>query len=299
MPTVAPRPAAANDPRPPTLAEQAHPPAVWVKGRRLTQLPADLYIPPDALEVFLETFAGPLDLLLYLIRRQNLDILEINVATITAQYMEYVEAMKAVRFELAADYLLMASLLAEIKSRTLLPRPPADAEDDEDPRAQLIQRLQEYERYKDAADSLDRLPRLGRDLHPASAAPPKIERTTPPPQVDLRDLPAAFADLLQRTRLFQTHQVTLEKLSTRERMAAILLRLQKGGPKGGPRGGFVPFVAQFHPTEGRLGLLVTFLAIMELLKESHIDIVQRDLYGPIHLRARNPQTHSGSPTHEQ
>lgn len=274
--------AAANDPE--KNAEehgpaQAEMPFAIVLGEKFTEIPRDLYIPPDALEVFLETFEGPLDLLLYLIRRQNLDILEINVAEITQQYMVYVELMKAIRFELAAEYLLMAALLAEIKSRTLLPRQPRDDEDDEeDPRAQLILKLQEYERYKEAAEAIDELPRLGRDLFSTALEPPEMETSIPEPDVELKELLVVFAEVMHRADMFKTHQVMLEKLSTRERMAQVLERLQSEK--------FVPFIQLFTVEEGRLGVVVTFLALMELIKESLVEIVQNEAYGPIHVKAR-------------
>ena len=257
---------------------QAEMPFAIVLGEKVTEIPQDLYIPPDALEVFLETFEGPLDLLLYLIRRQNLDILTINVAQITTQYMAYVEIMKAVRFELAAEYLLMAALLAEIKSRTLLPRQTQEDDDEEDPRAQLILKLQEYERYKEAAESIDELPRLGRDLYSTAVEPPELETSIPEPDVELKELLVVFAEVMHRADMFKTHQVMLEKLSTRERMAQMLERLQSES--------FVPFIQLFTVEEGRLGVVVTFLALMELIKESLVEIVQNEAYGPIHVKVR-------------
>ncbi|WP_410000354.1 segregation and condensation protein A [Halomonas sp. I1] len=246
----------------------------------ITQLPEDLYIPPEALRVFLETFEGPLDLLLYLIRRQNLDILAINVATITHQYIEYVELMKAMEIELAGEYLLMAAMLAEIKSRTLLPRPPreGDEEDEEDPRAELIRRLQEYERLKNAAESLADLPRLGRDWFPARAALPPIESRVIHPDVELDELLGALAGILRRAELNQSHQISREVLSTRERMLAIMGRLSHEH--------HTPFESLFQLEEGRAGVVVTFMAILELAKESLIEIVQNAPLSPIHVRAR-------------
>jgi segregation and condensation protein A len=263
---------------------QAEMPFAIVLGEKITQIPQDLYIPPDALEVFLETFEGPLDLLLYLIRRQNLDILEINVAQITEQYMAYVEIMKAIRFELAAEYLLMAALLAEIKSRTLLPRQTQEDDDEEDPRAQLILKLQEYERYKEAAEAMDELPRLGRDLYSTAVEPPELETSIPEPDVELKELLVVFAEVMHRADMFKTHQVMLEKLSTRERMAQVLERLQSES--------FVPFIQLFTAEEGRLGVVVTFLALMELIKESLVEIVQNEAYGPIHIKAREQSLES-------
>ncbi|WP_235048522.1 MULTISPECIES: ScpA family protein [unclassified Halomonas] len=246
----------------------------------ITELPEDLYIPPEALKVFLEAFEGPLDLLLYLIRRQNLDILAIDVAAITHQYIEYVELMKAMEIELAGEYLLMAAMLAEIKSRTLLPRPPKEGGDDEeeDPRAELIRRLQEYERLKHAAEALAELPRLGRDWFPAQAALPPLESRVIHPEVGLDELLGALAGILRRAELNQTHQISREGLSTRERMLAIMARLEGGH--------FTPFEALFTLEEGRAGVVVTFMAILELAKETLIEIVQNAPLSPIHVRSR-------------
>ncbi|WP_416139628.1 segregation and condensation protein A [Halomonas sp. HK25] len=248
----------------------------------ITELPEDLYIPPEALRVFLEAFEGPLDLLLYLIRRQNLDILAIDVAAITRQYIEYVELMKAMEIELAGEYLLMAAMLAEIKSRTLLPRPPKEGGDDEeaDPRAELIRRLQEYERLKNAAEALAELPRLGRDWFPAKAALPPLESRVIHPEVELSELLGALAGILRRAELTQTHQISREVLSTRERMLAIMERLAHDH--------FTPFEALFSLEEGRAGVIVTFMAILELAKEAMIEIVQNAPLSPIHVRARAP-----------
>ncbi len=258
---------------------QGEMPFAMVEGKAFTNLPSDLYIPPDALEVILEAFEGPLDLLLYLIRRQNLDILEINVADITRQYMGYVEMMTAMRFELAAEYLVMAAMLAEIKSRMLLPRPPeAEEEEGEDPRAALIRRLQEYERFKTAAEDMDELPRMGRDVHQASATGPDRKLTRPEPEVDLKEVLVALADVLRRADMFESHQVEKEKLSTRERMTQVLDKIRHRQ--------FVPFVSLFKAEEGRLGVVVTFLAVMELVKESLLELVQNEAFGAIHVRAR-------------
>ena len=266
-------------PSAPAGPRQGEMPFAMVEGKAFTDLPSDLYIPPDALEVILEAFEGPLDLLLYLIRRQNLDILEINVADITRQYMSYVEMMTAIRFELAAEYLVMAAMLAEIKSRMLLPRPPeAEEEEGEDPRAALIRRLQEYERFKTAAEDMDELPRVGRDVHQASASGPDRKLTRPEPEVDLKEVLVALADVLRRADMFESHQVEKEKLSTRERMTQVLDKIKHRQ--------FVPFVSLFRAEEGRLGVVVTFLAVMELVKESLLELVQNDAFGPIHVRAR-------------
>jgi len=269
--------AVASEGRRRLLPQQGEMPFAIVNGKEIMELPKDLYIPPEALEVFIEAFEGPLDLLLYLIRRQNIDVLQVNVAEITGQYMEYVDLMQALQLELAAEYLLMAAMLAEIKSRMLLPR-QADDEDEEDPRAELIRRLQEYERYKRVAEELDELPRVGRDLYIAGARAPNMEHQRPHPEVDLRQILVALADVLRRAEMFESHQVQFEKLSTRERMARVLDRLR--GQQ------FVPFVALFSASEGRQGVVVTFLAIMELIKESLVEIVQSENFAPIHVKAR-------------
>jgi segregation and condensation protein A len=260
------------------LPEQVEMPFAIVHGKSITELPKDLYIPPDALEVILEAFEGPLDLLLYLIRRQNLDILDINVAEITRQYMQYIELMDAMQFELAAEYLVMAAMLAEIKSRVLLPRSSEAEEDEEDPRAQLIRRLQEYERFKQAAEDLDALPREGREVYLGGAEPPERESRRADPPVEMKELLLALAEVLRRADMFESHQVERERLSTRERMSQVLEKL-KGGQ-------FTPFVTLFTVNEGKLGVVVTFLAIMELVKESLVELLQTETYGPIHVRAR-------------
>ena len=259
-------------------SQQGEMPFAVVAGKAVTELPKDLYIPPSALEVFLEAFEGPLDLLLYLIKRQNLDILEINVAEITEQYMQYVGMMDAMQFELAAEYLLMAAMLAEIKSRMLLPRSNELEDDEEDPRAQLIRRLQEYERFKQAAEDIDEAPRMGRDIYQASAQPPDFDQEKPEPDVDMKELLLALNDVLRRADMFESHLVTQEKLSTRERMTEVLARLSTDS--------FTPFVSLFTVDEGRLGVVVTFLAIMELIKETLVEMVQTEPFGPIHVKAR-------------
>ena len=259
------------------LPEQGEMVFALVEGEAMTEIPKDLYIPPDALEIFLETFEGPLDFLLYLIKRENIDILEINVADITDQYMTYVELMEAAQFELAAEYLVMAAMLAEIKSRILLPRDEEEIEE-VDPRMELIRRLQEYERYKQAAENIDSLPRLDRDLHSAQAALPVIERVQPNPVVDLTDVLQALSNVLRRADMFGHHHIQLETLSTREKMSEILANLSSSD--------FVPLNSLISREEGRLGVVVTFLAIMELMKDSLIEIVQTDSFGPIHLKSR-------------
>ena len=254
-------------------------PFAFVAGKAVTELPKDLYIPPDALEIFLEAFEGPLDLLLYLIKRQNIDILEINVADITDQYMSYVDLMEASQFELAAEYLVMAATLAEIKSRILLPRQSEEEVDEEDPRMLLIKRLQEYERFKKAAENINDLPRMERDTYSGSAGLPKIERVTPNPEVELQTVLVHLANVLKRVEMFEHHHIQRETLSTREKMSEILARVSAGN--------FVPLVSLLLKDEGRLGVVVTFLAVMELMKDSMIEIVQSDPFGPIHLKVRN------------
>ena len=249
-----------------------------VYGEAVTELPQDLYIPPDALEVFLEAFEGPLDLLLYLIRKQNIDILDIPVAEITRQYMGYVELMKSVRLELAAEYLVMAAMLAEIKSRMLLPRSATVEEDELDPRAELIRRLQEYERFKAASEDLDELPRVGRELHVPRVEAPEARARKLLPEVSLEELLLSMAEVLRRADLFESHQISREALSTRERMSQVLERL-KGGA-------FVPFVALFNAEEGRAGVVVTFIAVLELIKEALVELVQNEAFAPIHVRLR-------------
>jgi len=258
--------------------QQVFPFAV-VQGESLTELPSDLYIPPAALEVFLDAFEGPLDLLLYLIKRQNLDILEINVAKLTEQYMQYVRLMDVMQFELAGEYLVMAAMLTEIKSRMLLPRSQEIDEDEDDPRAQLIRRLQEYERFKQAAEDIEALPRVERDIFLAEVAPPRDDRPRPQPDIALQELLTALGEVLHRADMFESHKVQLEPLSTRERMGKLLDQLH--GSEG-----FVPFAAFFTSQEGRAGVVVTFLAMMELIKESLVEIVQTDPFAPIHLRLR-------------
>lgn len=257
-------------------AEQA--PLARVSGKPVVDLPRDLYIPPDALAVFLEAFEGPLDLLLYLIRRQNMDILDIDVSEITKQYMDYIGAVETMRFELAAEYLVMAATLAEIKSRMLLPRQETEDEEEIDPRAELIRRLQQYERFKQAAEDIDQMPRLERDNFTGSAALPKMPSSQPHPDVDLREILLALQGVLKRADLFTSHHVERERLSTRERMSAILSVLRDDQ--------FVTFESLFTLEEGRLGVVVSFLATLELVKEQLIEVVQAEVLGPIHVRAR-------------
>lgn len=249
-----------------------------VRGEAVRELPTDLYIPPEALEVFLETFEGPLDLLLYLIRRENLDILDIKVAVITEQYMAYVELMKAMQLELAGEYLVMAAMLAEIKSRMLLPRPVSEHDDEDDPRAELIRRLQEYEQIKSAAEDIDALPRLERELFPVRAERPELVRRHADPEVDLRELLVALGEVLRRAEMYQHHSIQLEPLSVRERMSDVLQRV-------GQSRDFLAFGALFRIEEGRMGVVVTFLALLELLREGLLDLVQNEPFAPIYVRA--------------
>jgi segregation and condensation protein A len=257
--------------------QQSEMPFAVVEGEPMTELPRDLYIPPDALQVFLEAFEGPLDLLLYLIRKQNLDILDIPIAEITRQYMKYIDVMAELQLELAGEYLLMAAMLAEIKSRMLLPRPAsAEGHDEDDPRAELVRRLQEYERFKKAAEDIDKLARQERDTMPASAELQEHKVVTLLPDVTLKEMLLAFKDVLSRAEKFAHHHITRERLSQRERMSEILDRLQTTA--------FFEFSQLFKPEEGRMGVTVTFIAILELMKEGLIEIVQAEAYAPIHVR---------------
>ncbi len=247
-----------------------------VRGEPVTELPQDLYIPPDALEVFLEAFEGPLDLLLYLIRKQNLEILDIPIAEVTRQYMNYIELMKELRLELAGEYLVMAAMLAEIKSRMLLPRPTEET-DEEDPRAELVRRLQQYERYRLAAEGIDKLPRIGREIHLVV-----VENERPPQRrvqanVTLFELLDAFKQVMERAELYRHHRVLREPLSVRERMSQILATVDSEA--------FAPFESLFNIKEGRMGLVVTFIAVLELIKESLIVLIQQEPFAPIHVRA--------------
>jgi len=272
----------APPPAPPPEAppEQVEMPFAVVNGEPISQLPRDLYIPPQALEVFLEAFEGPLDLLLYLIRRQNLDILDIPLAEITRQYMQYIELMQELQLELAGEYLVMAATLAEIKSRMLLPRPRSDADGEEDPRAELVRRLQEYERFKRAAEGLDALPRLERDVWSVSAELKERRTVRALPQVTLQEMLIAFKDVVSRAQMFAHHHIQREQLSVGERMSDILSALAASG--------FLPFMQLFRPQEGRMGVTVTFVAILELMREGLIDVVQTEPYAPLHVRAASP-----------
>jgi segregation and condensation protein A len=259
--------------------QQQEMPLAIVRGEPVLQMPQDLYIPPDALEVFLEAFEGPLDLLLYLIRRQNLDILDIPIAEITRQYMQYIDMMQeTMRLELAAEYLLMAAILGEIKSRLLLPRPPAEEGLEDDPRAELVRRLQEYERFKKAAEDIEALPRMERDTAPAQADTGERNVIKLPPPLDLKEMLLALKDVLHRAELFGHHAIKREALSVRQRMGELLGKLEGQA--------FQRFETLFDVSEGRLGVVVTFLAMLELAKEMLIEIVQEAPLAPIYLKAR-------------
>jgi len=268
-------------PKPPSdrqpLLSQGEMPFAVVDGEPVTQLPQDLYIPPYALQVFLEAFEGPLDLLLYLIRRQNLNILDIPVAEITRQYVEYIDVMEEMQLELAGEYLLMAAMLAEIKSRMLLPRPETEEEDEEDPRAELVRRLQEYERYKKAAEDLSDLPRLERDIFVANVDAPERKISVKLPDMTLKDLLLSFHDVLKRAAMYSNLHMQREPLSVRQRMSEILARIKTST--------FCSFADLFDPEEGRMGVAVTFIAILELLRSTTIEVVQSKPYAPLHIRA--------------
>ncbi len=251
---------------------------VLVGGQALSEIPEDLYIPPDALEVVLEAFEGPLDLLLYLIRRENLDILEIQVAEITKQYIEYISLMKELKFELAAEYLVMAAVLTEVKSRMLLPRKEEEDELDVDPRAELVRKLQEYERYKQAALDLNSIARMNRDFWIAKADFTMGDKSRPVAQIELQEILIALSSVLKRAENFSSHNIALESLSTRERMSQILEKVNKAA------GQFVLFESLFSPEEGKAGVVVTFIAILELIKESELQVIQTEAYTPIHVK---------------
>jgi len=254
---------------------QGEMPFALIQGEPLTVVPQDLYIPPDALEIILEAFEGPLDLLLYLIKRQNIDILDIPLEETTRQYMQYIDLMQSLKIELASEYLLMAAMLAEIKSRMLLPR-PAETEDEDDPRAELIRRLQEYERFKKAAQDIDQMPRINREIYLPDVELPEIHQDRPVPQVDLRDVLFAFKDAMARAEMYSHHHIQREALSVRERMSNILGAIKKEG--------FTDYTSLFTIEEGRRGVVVTLLAILELVKEQLIDLVQSGSFAPIHIK---------------
>jgi segregation and condensation protein A len=263
-------------PKIPTSVEMSAPstPVARIRGELLTELPLDLYIPPDALEVFFDTFEGPLDLLLYLIRKANVNVLDIPMAKLTEQYVEYVEVMRNRNLELAAEYLVMAAILTEIKSRMLLPRPRALA-DEMDPRAELVRRLLEYERMKIAAHKLDALPQAGRDFCRIEVwiEQAMIERV---PQVSVADLTAAWRLLLARARVMQHHHISREELSVREHMTMILRRLDGGM--------FAEFISLFDPARGVPVLVVSFLAVLELARERLIEVTQSEPFASIYVK---------------
>ena len=256
---------------------QAEMPFAVIEGMPVTELPSDLYIPPDALEVILEAFEGPLDLLLYMIRRQNLDILNIPIADITHQYVKYIDMLKDIRFELAAEYLVMAAILAEIKSRMLLPKVASEESEEDDPRAELVRRLQEYERFKKAAEDIDNLPRVGRDIEVAQAWIEDRSTIRVPPEVDLKEVLLALSDVLNRADLFSRHQIQREPLSVRERMSRIVDTLRNEP--------FREFHTLFTIKEGRMGVVVTFIALLELLKMQLVDLVQNEPCGQIYIKS--------------
>jgi segregation and condensation protein A len=256
---------------------QTEMPFAIVEGKPFTQMPTDLYIPPEALEVILEAFEGPLDLLLYLIRRQNLNIIDIPITEITKQYIDYINLLGELNFELAAEYLVMAAMLAEIKSRMLLPKIASEEDEEQDPRAELVRRLQEYERFKSAAMEIDEMPREFRDYVVTSAYVDNKQRYIEPPDVDIRDIIMAFKDILARADLKISHEIERETLSVRDKMTALLdLMKQKN---------FFTFESLFDQTEGKQGIVVTFLAVLELLKAQVLDIVQNDTYGQIYIKS--------------
>ncbi|MCK9531119.1 MAG: segregation/condensation protein A [Gammaproteobacteria bacterium] len=264
----------------PASPQQEEMPFAIVQGAPFTEMPKDLYIPPHALEVILEAFEGPLDLLLWLIKRQNLDILNIPIAEITRQYVEYVELMKEMELELAAEYLVMAAVLAEIKSRMLLPRPPSVEGEEDDPRAELVRRLQEYERFKQAAEDIDALPRLGRDVFSGAAELTDRNATRPLPTVDLRDILAAMAEVMKRAEMFAHHHIQREPLSVRQRMSEVLEHLSTER--------FTEFPSLFRLEEGRRGLVVTLIAVLELLKQQMIELIQTAAFATIHVKLVAP-----------
>jgi segregation and condensation protein A len=274
-------PAAPAEAHLPEIPEQAEMPFAVVEGEPVTEMPRDLYIPPDALTVFLEAFEGPLDLLLYLIRRQNLDILDIPIAEITKQYMTYIDVMQGLQLELAGEYLLMAATLAEIKSRMLLPRPQGELDEEADPRAELVRRLQEYERFKRAAVDIESLPRVDRDTFQGSAELVDRRVVKVLPNVTLREMLVSLKDVMSRAEMFASHHVSRERLSVRQRMSDVLSTMRSQS--------FVEFVGLFRAEEGRMGVTVTFIAILELLREGLIEIVQAEPFAPIHVRAGAPR----------
>jgi len=262
---------------PSTLMQQQPLALAFVNGEAIIEKPEDLYIPPEALEVILETFEGPLDLLLYLIRKQKFDIVELPVLQVTQQYMAYVDTITEVKLELAGEYLVMAAMLAEIKSRLLLPQLATEDEDEVDPRAELIRRLKEYERIKDAAQALDLAPRVQRDLYVAHAdVSENVQPIKHLPQVQLQELAVAFSAVMQRANAFENHQIAKEVLSTRERMSLLLTKLKHTE--------YLSLDAILVPQEGKAGLVVSFIAILELVKEGLVMFQQAMPYSQLHVK---------------
>ena len=250
---------------------------ITLNGKEITDIPEDLFIPPDALRVILEQFEGPLDLLLYLIKKQNIDIIDIPILPITTQYVNYINMMQQMQFELASDYLVMASTLAEIKSKMLVPN-DIEEEDEEDPRANLIKRLMEYQKYKDLSEKLDVIPRRNRDTFVISGIITNFNKTDNLPRLKLDQLEAAFQDVLKRAEIYASHTIESETLSVRERMSSILININKNGT--------IKFTECFTYSEGRMGAIVTFLAILEMVKESLIDIIQNEDFSIIYLQTK-------------
>lgn len=266
----------------PIVDPQLAAPFAIVRGEAMTMMPQDLYIPPQALKIFLEAFEGPLDLLLYLIKKQNFDIVDIKIADVTKQYIAYIELMQEIQLELAAEYLVMAAYLAEIKSRCLLPRAVTAENEELDPRAELIRRLQEYEQIKYAAEEFDKMPQQGRDIFPAIVTVQRGETVAEPPSVDLRELAVVFQEILQRAKLVAKHQIKREGLSIRERMSQILTHI---GEQKEAR-----FTNLFNVEEGKQGVVVTFIALLELLKQALIELFQDGPFGEIHVKAIEAST---------
>ena len=250
---------------------------ITLNGKEITDIPEDLFIPPDALRVILEQFEGPLDLLLYLIKKQNIDIIDIPILPITTQYVNYINMMQQMQFELASDYLVMASTLAEIKSKMLVPN-DIEEEEEEDPRANLIKRLMEYQKYKDLSEKLDVIPRRNRDTFVISGIMTNFNKTDNLPRLKLDQLEAAFQDVLKRAEIYASHTIESETLSVRERMSSILININKNGT--------IKFTECFTYSEGRMGAIVTFLAILEMVKESLIDIIQNEDFSIIYLQTK-------------
>ncbi len=256
-------------------------PPAMVQGTRLEDWPTDLYVPPDALQVFLNSFEGPLDLLLYLIQHQNIDILNIPIAEITHQYLQYIDLMKEIQLDLAVEYLVIAAVLTEIKSQMLLPTSSKETEPEPDPRAKLVQQLREYAQYKQAAQDLDALPRIGRDLFIPSIIPPELPKKVIIPNINTSDLIAAMREVMERATFLTSHHVMREPLSVRERMSLILEQMKTTQS--------IDFVNLFTLEEGRAGVVVTLLAILELARESLIQIIQKQPFEIIQVISLDTQ----------